>query len=643
MKTVFVFTLVLTLNLVAVLAELRAQPSTLTGAYQDDKIGGSDEDAGKAIVAPDQYAWELFAALNQPSQEGDGTVVWENWGLARLIYDDPELAPEALEQRWHDGTIRRPPTAKREDRFEALPIQQQILRAAREETLGHSLSRRRFQQQPNQQPGTVSFDPNLAGFGDGPPENDEVRMNWSAFKTVVDNELYSVDGQEAAFEAGRPLSFDPDAKEIKAEWRRLAVLPAESQARRRQLEQFQRSYHTAIFGDEVWGLIALHITTKDLPNWFWATWEHESTRQREAVVPSRDRWGAKLEIGDVSFNVYERLDGNEKGDPYPDGRWAGPSDKLLQLFQQTNLTDEKWKHYVLRGTQIDFTDKFGRPTILANSVIEEGFQDTSSCITCHAKAGIGPRMRRSDEKNRLPVFASGDPPVGDIGLPQPEWFFGSRTVPNNRKYLQFDFVWSTIRAKRKGSTDANQATASNHPLIGQWTYRALMNTDQEVKDAEVGSVTLGTGVLEIAEVDAFGRFKGTLSINESTTPDNPWLLTVSGTASFDNHQWSLQFEAKGISRENDGGAESGGNRWHYEYEASSFKSSMKFVDAANENGRVPVFAGRVSRVARHPTGQAAQKLRDPNSGVTLKDLDPLKDFYPAGFTGTFQMVKQSSH
>jgi hypothetical protein len=168
-----------------------------------------------------------------------------------------------------------------------------------------------------------------------------------------------------------------------------------------------------------------------------------------------------------------------------------------------------------------------------------------------------------------------------------------------------------------------------------------MNSDKEVKDQNVGEVTLGTGVLDIEEVDEFGRLIGTLSINESTTPDRPWLLAVSGTASFDDHKWTLEFEARGTSKENDGKQPSGGNIWHYEYEASSFKSSMKFIDPANGDGRVPVFAGRVTRVVKHPTGEAARKLRDPQGGVAINDLDPIKDFYPAGFTGTFQMVKQA--
>ena len=42
----------------------------------------------------------------------------------------------------------------------------------------------------------------------------------------------------------------------------------------------------------------------------------------------------------------------------------------------------------LRGTQFTFVDTEEKPTILANSPIEHGFQPNSSCLTCHSRAGV---------------------------------------------------------------------------------------------------------------------------------------------------------------------------------------------------------------------------------------------------------------
>ncbi len=160
-------------------------------------------------------------------------------------------------------------------------------------------------------------------------------MNRATFDFIVDNELWYVEGQQVMFDTGTPIAFPEESKEIKAQWRLIDQDAADR-------------YHTATFinddgEDELWGLTSLHITTKDVPNWFWATWEHADNTDLEAIVPSVDTHGL------------------------PD-----------------QLVGTKWENYVLRGSQVDFVDSTGRPTILANSQIEDGFQETSSCITCHA-------------------------------------------------------------------------------------------------------------------------------------------------------------------------------------------------------------------------------------------------------------------
>ena len=119
----------------------------------------------------------------------------------------------------------------------------------------------------------------------------------------------------------------------------------------------------------------------------------------------------------------------------------------------------RWQNYRLRGTQVDFVDSFGNATILANSQIESGFQLTSSCITCHARATIGARRADEEDANRLSIFKEILPQskapsilVGNIGA-LPEELFVQRTFENpvtgELKYLQLDFVWSLMRARRK--------------------------------------------------------------------------------------------------------------------------------------------------------------------------------------------------
>jgi hypothetical protein len=311
-----------------------------------------------AINAPDSFAWALFQELNADAGLNDGRVVWETWKSANndtdiFLLNGGEPPP------W------RAPSAST------------AIKTLSQEPLQEGL-RRREAGLPEPQ-----FDPNVG-------EGNEVRLNRSAFEFVLTNELYHQAGQVKALTQALPVEFPIEAREIKAQWRRLT--PQQDPAR----------YHTAAIARngvaETWGLTSLHITTKDLPNWFWATFEHIDNPDREAEVPSRDRAGL-------------------------------PS----------ALKGTKWEHYALRGTQVDFTTARGVPTILASSQIERRFQRTSSCITCHARATI------AADSTRLRVFRG--PNDGFVGTPDPNWFLSG--PDGSQKFFQMDFVWSLVRARRR--------------------------------------------------------------------------------------------------------------------------------------------------------------------------------------------------
>ena len=91
----------------------------------------------------------------------------------------------------------------------------------------------------------------------------------------------------------------------------------------------------------------------------------------------------------------------------------------------------------MAGSQIDFTDSTGRPMLLGNSEIEGPFITTSSCITCHAKAAI------NINGTFLPVFRQSPTLEGDVGIPDPTWFYNTS---GQRKFLQLDFVWGFATA-----------------------------------------------------------------------------------------------------------------------------------------------------------------------------------------------------
>jgi len=331
-----------------------------------------DEERHLAVNEPDRFAWLLFERINQAVPNDDQRRVhWETWALASDVFAKPNTAPEWPKLQNEQRQTRE---------LERIPLQQLI----------------RLQEMRMRTGFAPRFDPQAAAG-----QFNETRLNRFTFDFVVKHELYNVEGQEAFFARGENLNFPLDAMEIKAQWRRIKAEDADI-------------YHTAKTQnpDQLWGLTSLHITTKDLPNWFWATFEHKNNPEREAVVPSRDSHGLPA-----------------------------------------SLKGTRWENYVLRGAQVNFVDSIGRSTILASSQIERGFQRSSSCITCHARATIGERPRDGTSVNRLEVFEGDD---GSVGIPNPKWYVDLDRIPNAREYVQTDFVWSLFRAQRK-SADGGSA------------------------------------------------------------------------------------------------------------------------------------------------------------------------------------------
>ena len=379
------------------------------------------------MTAPDAFAWEVFAEINRPlnPQDPEGGVAWEGWALARTVFSDPDVPPS-----WTRVSKRT-----RIDELESDLLQQKMLARARRSMPDEDASTVAHESRPVR----PSFDVVAAQS-----QRNETRMNRAAFDYIIKNELFNIEGQEAFFRRGENLNFPIEAREIKAQWRRIS-------------ESEVAKYHThresGVDGKVVyWGLTALHITTKDIPKWFWATWEHEDNVGRESVVPSVDTHGL------------------------PD-----------------SLEGTKWAHYVLRGTQVSYVNSIGQATVLANSQIERGFQETSSCMTCHARATIGPtpHQRISQGRlaevgaNRLSVF---DGENGSIGVPDPAWFVATDRAPAARKYVQTDFVWSLMRALRK-TTPVSESSETERSAAERAKFD---DASPVVKITVPGGVDVGT-------------------------------------------------------------------------------------------------------------------------------------------------------
>jgi hypothetical protein len=193
----------------------------------------------------------------------------------------------------------------------------------------------------------------------------------------------------------------------------------------------------------LYGLTALHIQSKVLPHWFWATFEHVDNPYRPGLYDE----GWLTRSRDSVACPATQLDCNR----VPTG---------------FGLEGTRWENYRLRGSQIDYVDDEGDPLILANSELETGFQQSSSCMSCHVRSTIGPSrndaasfVSSADSKDhpparpaamRLPVFKiDADGKVTSYnGPPQPgEFLLPGQAGGGRDTFLSLDFVWSLIEAQ----------------------------------------------------------------------------------------------------------------------------------------------------------------------------------------------------
>lgn len=337
-------------------------------------------DTATAMNEPDRYAWQLFVSLSWPTHKrschadnnktlGDkGLTVWETWAAREQIFLDNAEKPKS----WRNNC---------RNNYEALPK------------------------------GDVS------DFKD-----ETVRMNKKAHNFIRDNELYSLDEQERLAKLGvRDIDFPIGSKEIKAHW---TIIDEYAKPRYHWVE-VERENETIIYG-----LTALHITSKDLPTWFWATFEHVDNEYYWPTVHREKFGGWGVASADSAACPKNNLACNE----VPKG---------------FGLEGTKWENYRLRGTQIDWVDNRGEPVVLANSQIE-GFmvQETVSCLSCHA---FGVKGASGDVMPIRPFTGevTNGLPHGYVGALDPSLFKDE----NGEKvqYLGLDYVWALRNAKRKNN------------------------------------------------------------------------------------------------------------------------------------------------------------------------------------------------
>lgn len=369
----------------------------------------------------DELSWQTFIALSWPALENgdpdtgtqigkqDGPTVWESWkesyqiflpkGQTPALWTAPSSIPKACE----------------------------------------GLGSGRLLQQMGKVPDVL--DEFIQPFESGPLVDqsgtytrNEIVVNQSMFDGIVNNGLYSVQGQQAffaakptnqvAFSCGNSDTSEVGSVMVKASWK---VLDGNDQ--RGSFHTVDALVYTPGNSDpskgpvveesckaEPVGLIGLHIVhkTANAPQWVWSTFEHVDNVP-EKTTPPAERKGPYL-----FYNASSQAEVNQPPPrPWNPAVKAAPS----QIVREVPLTDATkalnstyqgllrtvnpnsvWANYELISTQwpsaapkpdcqISATNPLGSPapSFLANATLETFIQGTvpqasSSCMACHGNA-----------------------------------------------------------------------------------------------------------------------------------------------------------------------------------------------------------------------------------------------------------------
>lgn len=459
-------------------------------------------DTRLALEEPDRFNWivflelcrkappELQTTVELPDRGGavaTNNAIWETWATDQDTF--PENPDPANPPSWRGRLIRKS-FGSAEGAGSGL-----------ERVSGH-----RRHHSPRPQAGVANPDLVVIGVGsNGAGTAEEVRRNQAAFDYIVDNRLFYTEGLAEAWAArvdpqgylrGAPISFPREAIEIKADWASFDENP--------ELTQDNCHWNYDELGRR-WGLIGLHIMTKALPNWTWATfewvdnptvsWKKVGAVGRSDWIGSHDTFGYAYPDADGKLRSFQapvfadafKLQPSKV--TYPRGvRSAALAELFTRMGYEGNWRRE-WEHYRLKGSQVDFVDANGLPTLLGNSSTEAqvlftavGVQNSdltrSSCITCHAGAAIRRHPQPGDivdPKNADFVVGPRNPrlffrDVNSVGpfdyspyrfarTPNLDLRGGGYPVEN----IATDFVWAFLNASsavvRKASAPAGAEAA----------------------------------------------------------------------------------------------------------------------------------------------------------------------------------------
>ena len=341
----------------------------------------------------EETAWQIWVAATCPVNDTQYPfVVWENWIEQSQLYPAdpskgfkvPNSGASTLTHPVHESPL-------------ALAINPAL-------SIQHLLGA----PNTNCNPAGAPPPPNTA-----PPDNsnplficEEVRENGATEDYIAGTGFWDRVNQATAAGNGFDVQFARPAVEIKADWIEVSTI-GNHNFNCDNIAQTGLIHVETVDGD-CFALAGMHLISKLLDKWIWATFEPQNTTTnpfRCQVLGCYDPFGSKP------------------------ARTNGASTQLTpalkRLMDAAGLPPE-WYNYRLDAVQTDFF----APKLLGNSIIEGenvGMNlKQASCVTCHAVSSV-----KSDETDGINLLAAlPNPPTGfPPPLPSKEW-------------IRRDFVWS---------------------------------------------------------------------------------------------------------------------------------------------------------------------------------------------------------
>lgn len=337
-----------------------------------------------------QTAWQLWVAATCPvNQQQYPFVVWQNWiEQAQMYPPDPTLGLEV-------------PNAKAAATTDRHVLHGSPLALIKHPTLTTVIK------------GLLGgADQNCNKAATPPPGQpkliicEEVRLNGDASDYIAGTNLWNRTGQAGAAAKSANIQFAPPSVEIKSDWIELASIGLDCA---NLPPGFTQKIHVETIHGNCFGLAGMHLISKLLDKWIWATFEPQvslTNPDRCKVLGCTDTFGSNPVV--------------------THGADTALTPQLKALMTAANLAPE-WYNYRLDGVQTGFF----QPKLLGNSIIEgenAGVPLTqASCITCHSVSSV-----KSDGTDGITLLTS-----NPVGLPTP--------LPSSAWILR-DFVWSLFEA-----------------------------------------------------------------------------------------------------------------------------------------------------------------------------------------------------